>query len=68
MFTKKSKIKKFGSKIFKSTRSGKTYTEEAPHIELFVYTNIQEKQNFTPKNSPVYYADILLPTTKEYAG
>ena len=36
-------VKKFLSEIFKYTRSGKPYAEEAPRIEACVNTNIQEK-------------------------
>ena len=61
-------IKHFENKIFKSTRSGKIYAEEAPRIEVFVDTNIQEKYNFIPNTSPLDYDDMLLPIMKQYAG
>ena len=42
-------IKKLSSEIFKHTRSGKPDAEEAPHIEGFANTNIQDNYNLTPK-------------------
>ena len=49
------------SEIFKRTRPGKPDAEEASHIEVCMEPNIQEKYNLTPKNSPVDYANMLLP-------
>ena len=57
-------MKKFVSKIFKCTTSGKPDMEEAPHIEVRINTKIREKYNITPKNSTVDYDDMLLPLTK----
>ena len=57
-------MKKFLIEIFKRTSSWKLYVEEALHIEGCVIPNIQEKYNITPKTSPVDYADMLLPLTK----
>ena len=57
-------MKKFVSEIFKRTGSGGKYADEASHIKGFVKSNIQDKYNITPKTSPVYYADMLLPITK----
>ena len=68
MFTTTYKnMKNFVSGIFKLTRKGKLYVEEASHIEGYVNPNIQEKYNLTHKTSSVYYADILLPR-KKYVG
>ena len=53
-------IKKFVSKIFKRTRSGKSYLEGGPRIEGYVNKIIQDKYNLTPKHSPGDYADMLL--------
>ena len=61
-------MKKFVSEIFKSIRSGKPYAEEASHIEGCVNPNIKEVYKLTPKNSPVDYAYILLPLTKNMQG
>ena len=61
-------MKKFVSEIFKRTRSGKTDAEEDSHIEGCVNPNIQEKYNLTHKTSSVYYADMLLPLTKNMQG
>ena len=51
-------IKKFASKILKRTLPGKPYAEEARRNEIFVNTNIEEKHNVTPKNSPVDYTSF----------
>ena len=40
--------------------------KEAPNIEVYVNTNIQDKYNITPKNVTVYYDDRLLPLTKVF--
>ena len=61
-------IKMFAIEISKYIRSGNPYMEEAPSIEGFVNTNIQEKYNLTPKNVPGDYADILLPITNNIQG
>ena len=54
-------MKKFVSEIFKLNRSGKLDAEEASHSELCVKPKIQDKYKLTPKTSPVYHADMLLP-------
>ena len=61
-------MKKFVSEIFKCTILGKLDAEEASHIEVCVNPNIQEKYKLAPKNSPVDYADMLLPLTKNMQG
>ena len=61
MFTETYKnIKKSASEIFKRNRSGKPDVDEAPGIEGFMNTKNQDKYNLTPKNLPVYYANMLL--------
>ena len=60
--------KKFVSEIFKCNRSGKPDKEEASHIEWFVNPNMQDNYNLTNKNSPVDYADMLLPLKKIMQG
>ena len=61
-------MKKFLIEIFKRTRSGKLYSEEASYIEVCVNSKIQEKFNLAPKNSLVDYANMLLPLTKNMQG
>ena len=77
MFTATYKnINRFMSEIFKHTRSGKPYFEEALRIEGCMDTNIQDKYNPTPrtlpvdysKTSPVGYGDMLLTITKKMQG
>ena len=59
MFTENYKnIKNVVNEIFKLTISGKSDTEEAPIIEGYKNTNIQEKYNITHPNSTVDYADM----------
>ena len=57
-------MKNFVSEIFKRTRSGKPYAEEASHIERCVNPNIQEKYNLIHKTSSVDYPDMLMLLTK----
>ena len=61
-------MKNFVSEIFKHTRSGKLDVEEASHIEVCVKPNIKQKYDLTTKTSPVEYADMLLPLTKNIQG
>ena len=62
MFTATYKnMKKFVSEKFKRTRSGKLDTEEASHTEGCVKPKSKCKYSLTPKTSPVYYSDVLLP-------
>ena len=61
-------MKKFVSEISKRTRSGKPDVEEASHIEVCLNPKIQYKYNLSHKNSPVDYADMLLPLTKNIQG
>ena len=61
-------MKNFVSEIFKCTRSGKTDAEEAPKIQGCMNPKIQEKENITPKTSPVDYTDMLLTITKNTQG
>ena len=56
------------SEISKRTISGKTDVEEDPCIEGCVNIKIQDKYILTPKNGIVYYADMLLPLTKNMQG
>ena len=57
-------MQKSVSETFKRIRSGKPDAGEASHIEEFLKQNIQENYNLTPRTSPVYYDDILLPEHK----
>ena len=43
-----------------SSTSGFPDVDEAPGIEGFMNTKNQDKYNLTPKNLPVYYANMLL--------
>ena len=61
-------MKKFVTEIFKITRSGKPDAEEDSHIEVCVNPYIEDNYNPNPKTSPVDYADMLLPLTKNMQG
>ena len=61
-------MKKFVSEISKRTRPEKPDAEEDSHIEGCANPKIQDKYNPTPKNSPVDYADMFLPLTKNMQG
>ena len=61
-------MKNFVSEIFKLTRSGKPDAQEASHIEVCVNPNMKEIYKLTPKTSPVSYAEMLLPLTKNMQG
>ena len=58
----------FLSEISKRTRSGKPELDKTPLIEGCENIRIKYKYNLVPKNLPVYYADILLPITKNVQG
>ena len=58
----------FLSEIFKRTRSGKQDAQKASQIESCVNPNIKEIYKLTPKTSPVSYAEMLLPLTKNMQG
>ena len=51
-------------KYSKNIRSKKPDSEKDTRIEGYEKTNIREKCNLIPKTSPVYYAYMLLPITK----
>ena len=61
-------MKNIASQIFKSIRPVKLDAEEDPCIEGCVKIKIQDKYILTPKNGIVYYADMLLPQTKNMQG
>ena len=60
-------MKKFASGISKHTRRGKLDVDKAPCIEVCVNPKIKEKYSLTNK-TPVDYADMLLPLTKNMQG
>ena len=61
-------MKKFVSKIFKRTRSGKPDVEDTSHIGRCVNPNIQKKYNLNHKTSSVDYADMFTASNKNMQG
>ena len=56
------------SQILKSTRPRKPDGGEDPCIKIYMNPNIQDKYSLTTKTSPVDYAGMLLPQTKNMQG
>ena len=56
------------SQIFKRTRTRKSDGGEDPCIKICVNPNIQDKYILTTRTSPVDYAGMLLPQTKNMQG